>query len=449
MPERPIRDMLSKYSDRNPVRFHMPGHKGFLSAWDVTELGITDDLNSPGTAIRRAQELLAACYQSDKSYFLCGGTTEGLKAMFRYLKLTGRSVIMPRHSHRNAFYACIENGIEPVIVDAGCDARLGVLSYEDSLLDAMRANPGAGAVFVTRPDYYGRCLDLKRISEQARAFGMLVLCDSAHGAHFALSDRLPCDASGYADLWVHSAHKTLGALTPSAYLHCSGNIDEKLMCGILPSVRTSSPNYELIMSMDDCRADSFGGRRRWEDCIGRIDGITPVLDSIPGLKVLGSAWAQSAGYRDKDPTRLVLDVSESGGGFYVAKLLEWQDIFVEMADFYHITAILTPYDKPRWYDQLICSLRRICRPAPTVNLPYPEPCKKALPMQQAYFSQGRLAALENATGCISCEPVGAYPPGTPVVLPGEEFTGSAVEYLIRVRESGGALFGAAGGVRVI
>ena len=188
--------MLLAAKDR--VRLHMPGHKGRLDPFDTTELPVTDDLYAPESGIRRAEEMAARAFGAAHTLMLTGGSTAGILAMLLAYVSPGEQVILPRNAHHSALSACVWGGLDAV--------------FADELSQAVARHPQARAVFVTRPDYYGRCMDLAPLCAQAHAAGMRVLVDEAHGAHFAWWDQPQSAGRLGADAWVQSAHKTLPAL---------------------------------------------------------------------------------------------------------------------------------------------------------------------------------------------------------------------------------------------
>ncbi len=442
--KRPIYDMLSSYQKSQPVRLHMPGHKGSLSPMDVTEIPQSDDLNQPTGAIVRAQQLLAEAYSSDHSYLLVGGSTAGIKAMLLYAQMAkGGPIIMPRASHRSAFNACCMYAIDAVMAESSYDT--GGVSYSDeaSLLRAMDAYPHASAVMVTRPDYYGRCMSLEAIYKKAKGYGMLLLVDEAHGAHYAFGEELPESACGVADLWVNSAHKTLNAATSGAYLHASSTIQHHLLEEVLRTQRTSSPSFPIMMSLDDARYHAVTNRGEWDMRASACRQLEDQIDCIDGISVCDDAWAQSYGYIGKDPTRLVIDVRHKGGGFEVArKLYEAHTIQVEMADFHHITAIMTPWDHGDWDQLLLAALKALPIKAGQTSLPpWPEPSKRVMSMHEAWRQAGCWVDSRDALGHVTATALGCYPPGTPLVLPGEVIDQLVLDYLHAVEAAGGSIFG--------
>ena len=441
---RPIYDMLKAYEDENPIRLHMPGHKGVWHPLDVTEIPQSDDLNQPEGAIGEAQALLAEAYGACHSFMLVGGSTAGMKAMLLYNKLKkGGAVILPRATHKAAYNACCMYGIPAVIAESRCDDAGVSYSDESAVLRAMDQNPDASALLVTCPDYYGRCMSLEVIAKEAEALGMLLLVDEAHGAHYAFGDQLPHSAKPYADLWVNSAHKTLCAPTSGAYLHASKGVDHRLLEEALRAQRTSSPSFITLMGLDDARHDALAHPAQWDQRATACQALTDRIDAIEGIHVYDDAWAKDYGFVAKDITRLVVDVSKVGGGFHVAKrLYEDHRIQVEMADFYRIVGIMTPWDQGDCDDRVVEALRALPLKDMHVDLPsWPSSGERRMTMHEAWGQAGRMVDSAEAKGRIAATSVGCYPPGTPLILPGEVINQEVLTYLEAVEQAGGSIFG--------
>lgn len=449
----PVGQMLQAYAREGIVRLHMPGHKGrgpaLDPAWDVTEVPGTDDLHAAEGPLLEAQRALARVAGAHQSYFIVGGSTCGVHAMLLAALPPGGSFLATRHVHRSVVNACILYGFHPIWVEVPEVDGLPV-APEAALCQALEAHPEANAILVTRPDYYGRCLDLCPLSRAAHAKGMRLLVDAAHGAHLAMGEGLPGNPAGFADLWVESAHKTLPALTQAAWLHAGPGAPEQALSRALDWVETSSPSYLLMQSLDEARLYLEQARPRLCLLLAGLERLRESVDRLPGLEACGQAWAKQFGYAAQDPTRVVVDVRGTGrSGLAAAAGLRQGGVQVEMADFYRVVAITTPED--RWEDlagfgRALAALSEHpgpgCPPSPA--LPTPGPA--CLPLAQAARGRSRRIPLREAAGEVAAEAVGAYPPGEPCWLPGEVITPEALAYLDEVVAQGGSLFGARKGM---
>ena len=409
----PMEAMLLAAKDR--VRLHMPGHKGRLDPFDTTELPVTDDLYAPESGIRRAEEMAARAFGAAHTLMLTGGSTAGILAMLLAYVLPGEQVILPRNAHHSALSACVWGGLDAV--------------FADELSQAVARHPQARAVFVTRPDYYGRCMDLAPLCAQAHAAGMRVLVDEAHGAHFAWWDQPQSAGRLGADAWVQSAHKTLPALGGGAWLHLAEGMDARRARRFLRMVQTSSPPFPILRSLDNARA--------WMDAHGR-EALAALCAQI---RVLRRRIEALGGYvcRDTDdPTRLVIETLGRGAtGFAAQDALGERGVDVEMADDEGLVCILTPMDERTWYDRLVEALAPLPQGTPLARrpVPLPPPGPRAMSVREAALAPQEATPLDRAEGRVAAVSAGLYPPGTPLVLPGERVTGPAVERLRRMPPS--------------
>lgn len=441
---------LGAYAALGPARFHMPGHKargmgGFwrddLIGWDVTELSDTDNLHAPAGAIREAQEQLASAYGAAHSFMSVNGSTAAVQAMLLSLE-PGDTLLLSRDAHRSAVSGAALAGLDTYFIVPGYDAEndlIGMVTPE--ALDEALTNTGATAVLVTSPNYLGLCADLEALSRCAKRHGALLLVDAAHGAHFPFSEALPPGAAGCADMWAHSQHKTLNALTQAASLHLADcRVTPARVARALAMVETTSPSYLLMASID--WSIHMARRQNWSAQVRRCMALAQEIAAMPGLSVLPTELG--AGIAARDHTRLVIDVSGRGLGGYEAKaLLEKDGIFIEMADARRLVLITTPSDDPGWYPRLKEALGRLPRAGGRFNPLPPVYAQGAarLPIRQAMFSRQQSVPLGASVGRIAGEPFGIYPPGVAACMPGEEITRPLVEGLRLAGENGAAFFG--------
>ncbi len=430
---RPMKEMLDTLAPR--VSLHMPGHKGkplfgegnsFQA--DTTELPVTDDLYAPSGAIAKAQSLMADAAGAGHSLMLTGGATAGIHAMMMYALRPGETVILPRNAHLSVINACILGDIHPVFVP--CSITLDGYAHvpAESFLQAIQESPQARAVLVTRLDYYGGMVPLERIARAAHDAGMRLLVDEAHGAHLPWMEGIKSAGACGADLWVQSAHKTLPALTGAAWLHLKQEEDENRARRMLRMVQTSSPGFSILKSLDDARA--------WMEDNGR-QALFDLQQLLQEIRLQMQSW----GYRDAheiwrnlplsfDPTRLVIDAPQ--GGYALAQSLQKQGIDVEMADERRVVCIFTVMDGPETAERLLSALfSSACQPKlqpdnkPTA---FPLP-RRLMPLRQAALSDLQTVSFKEAVGRTAGASAGLYPPGIPLVTPGEEITPEVVSLI--------------------
>ena len=429
---RPVHDMLVKASGRRSG--HMPGHKGRPPferidpyALDTTELPITDDLYAPERGLLEAQRLYAGAAGAEETIFLHNGSTSGIHAMVQLYAHEGDTVILPRNAHLSAVNGCVLGGLRPVWIPVAQTLDGFCYIAESDVLRALDEYPEAKAVLLTRPDYFGGCLPLERVIDQSHARGVRVVIDEAHGAHFPWLAGMASAGELGADAWVQSVHKTLPGFTGSAVLHLRDAADRPRAMTILRREQTSSPSFLLMMSMDDARAwMQAHGRARLEEVVREANALRGALPLLGYADAHGS-WRETG--LAFDPTRLVIDAPQ--GGYVLAEALQSHGIDVEMADDRRVVLILTVMDSPEDIRRIGDAMRSIpagpCRQA-AVQGPYAIP-RQVMPMRAAAMGRTEQVPLLRAAGRVAAMAAGLYPPGVPLVCPGEEITEEIVQRL--------------------
>jgi len=394
-----------------------------------------DDLSHPTDRLREAQDRLAALAGADRSFFLVNGTSGGVIAMMAALCGPGDSLILPRGSHRAVYHGLILGGIRPIyIYPDWADGRPGLPAPEDveRILDE---HPRAKGMVVTSPDYWGRCADIEGISGVLHRRGKALLLDQAHGAHFGVHPDLPPHGGIQgADIWVQSAHKTLPALTQSAWLHVSPTapVSAERVAQKIRLRQTTSPSYPMMGSMDYARYWlESQARDAYTALLGRMDRAVKRLEN--GTPVRRADFSGDRGVARTDPTRLVLDISGLGidAGAAEAYLLE-KGIRVEWAQGRYLVLICTPWHSRRDFSRLTRSLGRI--PAKTGKvrwdvLPSLPEAEGIRPMGQALDSATEEIHYTEAEGRVAGDFVIPYPPGIPLLCPGERVTAAHIDWI--------------------
>lgn len=454
--EMPIVEGLVRYADENNVPFHMPGHKNNANNFqelevirhrlydiDVTEVPGTDNLHCPEGIILEGEKKAAQCYGASKSYFLINGSTCGIYAMILACTNPGDNIIVQRDCHRAVHMACLLGGVncsyvEPEIVPEFYIT--GGVSY-DNIIKAIEKSPEAKAVVLTYPSYYGICSDIETIAKIVHERGMLLLVDSAHGAHFAFSDKLPKSSlSCGADAEVVSVHKSLPAMTQCSILNTTSAMDEDRVSFMLRMFETSSPSYVLMSSIDAARSIMQSrGEALLEQLIDEINEFKYMIKGLYPYRVLEKKDLINCSGFDMDATKIV--IASSYGGYALEKALR-QDygIQVEMSDYKNIVAIGTVGDNKNAYKRLYRALYELQGKLPEYHVPeisskYPEH-NTVMSMRSAYYSAKEKILLKDAEGRISSEIAAPYPPGIPVLLPGEKITRQIIDYITSAREAG-------------
>lgn len=458
-PKRPLVEALLKFSKANPVSFHVPGHKGgnlsglpadFRSVlrYDLTELTELDDLHEPDGAIKEAQQRLSAFYGSDQSFFLVNGSTVGNLAMVYATCDVGDTIIVQRNAHKSVFHAIELTGARPVLVSPSWDTvtmTTGPMSVSQ-IRKALEAYPDAKAVVVTHPTYYGKTgLDLEEMIRVCHTYGVPVLVDEAHGAHFVVGDPFPRSALDMgADVVVHSAHKTLPAMTMSSFLHVRSNIvSYERVSHYLQMLQSSSPSYVLMASLDDARAyvESYNE----EDKVLFIDrrlAFMKRLAMIPGLEMIEL----------DDPLKLIIRV-EGYSGFELQKELEAEGVFAELADPYQVLFVLpllrVGFDYP--FEEIggriefaVARLNQTCEMPNLVETPLFDEGISYLTYTARQLAQMETEWIpyDKAVGRVVAASIIPYPPGIPLLIGGEKIVDGHIQSLTRLLQVGAKFQGA-------
>lgn len=445
----PIHSMLMGAAGTKALRFHMPGHKGLIrlpgASLDLTELPNTDTLLEPTGAILQACEDAARCWHSGHSFLLVNGSTAGIQTMLLWAAMQGRAVLLPRDCHSAAVYACAVAGIQPTWLDPAWHAGEQMNVWQPVYLSQMPG--GKSALFLTYPDYYGRCINITGIQAQTAGCDVKLLIDAAHGSHFAFSNLLPADAGTVADAWVAGAHKTLPAPTQTAFLHVRDSRDAPDFARMLRGVTTTSPSFLLMAGLDNSRVFMEGSGDRLDALVSQCHALAARLNRLPGVRCWRKADAVAMGYADHDATRLVVDVRGLGmSGWEAGARLRAYGVEPEMCDIARIVLIATVMDDQARLDRLYAAFERLAmekKQKPfaggVASLPVRGPA--AMTLRQAWLSPAIELPLEHAAGRVASEPFGAYPPGIPLCMPGEVIPADAIALIREVQALGGGVFG--------
>ena len=432
MQELPLFNAIKTYAGKSPARFHMPGHKGALSPFDVTEVEGTDNLHSPHEAILESEKLCANMMGARDAFFLVSGSTAGNLAMLM-LPGSGKRILLGRNCHKSAINGIAIAGYEaiPLLPD-----KDGIFSAE-SVEEELSKHP-CDAVFITSPTYRGAVSPIEEIAESAHSYGALLFVDSAHGAHFAYSAMLP-PVPYKADAWCVSCHKTLEAYTQTALLLTGKScpFTRGKVQSVLNMFQSTSPSYPLMLSIES----SVMRPSDWDGHIERIIRVRKRINEIRGCRLLGPDDPQKA-----DITRLNIAVKGLSGRSLERGLLE-RGIVPEMADAECVTLITSPLDRDGWYCMLFEALSSIASGSCEIEDGHkfsaadPIPGRAVVSVREAVLGEAELVPLEDSAGRICAAAVGCYPPGTAVLFPGEMITEENVRLLMGELKSGAELFG--------
>lgn len=449
----PYLDALKKYISEEVAPFDVPGHhmgnvsndfKDYIGEMtfkcDVNAPRGLDNLNHPTGVILEAEDLLASAYDADEAFFLINGTSAGILAMIMATCSAHQEIIMPRNCHKSAINALVLSGARPIFIKPDYDYNLEIANQPsvDAYIEAMDKYPNARAVFVINPTYFGAVLDLKAIVEEAHKRGMLVLVDEAHGAHFAFNHYGPYSAMECgADLSAVSLHKTAGSLTQSSALLRKGNLVSHYdISKTLAIINTTSPSTLFLASLDAARKYmALNGQTAMNDIVNLTNYARKEINRIPGFRAHGRDYFLAKGVYDYDDTKLVIELAHINlNGFEAYNLLKDEyHIQMELAEAYTLLAIVAIGSKKEHIDRLIAALKDISKkylkkddnyPKYTYDTPF---AVGIIRPRTAYHAPLKVVDLDDALGLISKESIMIYPPGIPLIIPGEIFNKDIIE----------------------
>jgi lysine decarboxylase len=445
---------LEGLSRRNMISFHVPGHKGGkifkkynlerienIGKFDITEIPGSDNLHAPEGMIKEAQERAKDFYGGDHTFFLVNGTTSGIISMIMAATNPGDKIIVPRDCHKSVISGMILGGVEPIYVKPQICSKLflSMAITAEAIEGAIKDNPDAKAVLITYPNYYGICSDIEKIAEIVHNHNKILLVDEAHGAHLKLSEDLPISAlDAGADIVVHSTHKTLPSLTQSSMLHVKGKrIDIDKLKFMLSLNQSSSPSYLLMAALDMAvNIVAEEGNYLMQKLIGNIKDFREAIDKTEGLDILSKEIIGSYGVKDIDITKLTINMKEIGiDGIKLEEILrEKYSIQVEMADIYNVLAVSSIANDKHDFERLARSLksihddRRIAHKKNEMpEFSFMIPKVELLPRDAVYREKKSIPFIQSG-GRISGEYIIPYPPGIPLVCPGEVISQEIIEY---------------------
>ncbi|NLC26818.1 MAG: aminotransferase class I/II-fold pyridoxal phosphate-dependent enzyme [Fastidiosipila sp.] len=462
----PLLQALSEYRKKRVVSFDVPGHKQgrgneeltrFLGkeclSVDVNSMKMLDNLIHPTGVILEAEQLAADAFGAGRCFFMVNGTTSAVQAMIMSTCLPGDKIIMPRNVHRSAVNALVLTRAEPVYVNPGLIPDLGIplgMSVAD-VRRAIQENPDAKAVLLNNPTYYGVCPHIKEIVDLAHAAGMKVLVDEAHGTHFYFSDNLPVSAmEAGADMAAVSLHKTGGSLTQSSLLLLAPEMEKEsgYVHQIINLTQTTSASYLLLSSLDITRRNlALRGKETYQRVIEYAGYAREEINQLDGYYAFGAEQCDGDAFYAFDVCKLPVHTRAMGlSGFEVYDILrDDYNIQVEFGDMGNFLAILSVGDRPVAIERLIAALgdintRFASLPEAMLVNEYIEPVLAMAPTEAFYADCERLP-LEKCKDRISTESIMCYPPGIPILAPGELVTDEVLSYIKHAKERGSQMTG--------
>ncbi|MGM9924890.1 MAG: aminotransferase class I/II-fold pyridoxal phosphate-dependent enzyme [Bacillus sp. (in: firmicutes)] len=460
----PIYEALERFKKQRIVPFDVPGHKrgrgnpeltAFLGeqcvSVDVNSMKPLDNLVHPVSVIKEAEQLAAEAFGAAHAFFMVNGTTSAVQAMVLTACKQGDKIILPRNVHKSVINALVLCGAKPVYVNPEMDKRLGIaLGMSISQIEkAILENPDAKAILVNNPTYYGICSDLSGIVKLAHKHHMLVLVDEAHGTHLYFGKNLPISAmAAGADMASVSMHKSGGSLTQSSFLLMGPSVNAGYARQIVNLTQTTSGSYLLLSSLDISRRNlALNGEEIFRQVIEISGYMRSEINKIGDYYAFSRELVNGDSIYDFDVTKLAVHTLDIGlAGIEVYDFLRDEyDIQIEFGDIGNILAYVSVGDRKRDVERLLSALAEIRRrfgkdKTGLFTQEYIDPQVVTTP-QHAFYAEKESLPIRETAGRVCSEFVMAYPPGIPILAPGEKITKDIIDYIVYAKEKGCSMTG--------
>lgn len=463
----PYFQALLDYVDAGVIPFHTPGHKqgvGMDRAFrefvgdnicsiDLTPMPGIDDLLQPTESIKEAQELAAEAYGADHTFFLVNGSTSGNQCMMMAAVNPGDKIAVPRNAHKSMLGGLVMSGAHPIYMQPEVDDALHMDNCvtPETIQATLAQHPDVKAVYVVSPTYYGVAADLASIVRIAHDAGKIVLVDEAWGPHFHFHPALPLSATAArADLSINSTHKMLSAFSQCAMLHAIGTrVRLDRLKAVLKMFLSTSPNLPMVASLDVARKQmATEGAPLLSSTIELAEETRRRLNAIDGVYCFGEELQGRPGVFDLDPTKVTITVKDLGyTGYEASEILRRRyNVQVELADLFNVVALFTIGTTQNAADRLVLGVSELAREDRAVDIFSPSgvlerrvkrgtyrlpkiPPMRMLP-RDAFLADTEFVKFKESRGRICAETISPYPPGIPVISPGEELTAEIIDYLL-------------------
>ncbi|MEK6646523.1 MAG: aminotransferase class I/II-fold pyridoxal phosphate-dependent enzyme [Candidatus Firestonebacteria bacterium] len=464
----PLYDAVVRYAKKKKVSFHTPGHKHgtgidkkfreFVGSRifdiDLTLLEEVDSLHDPRGVIKEAQRLASEAYGSDYSFFLVNGTSCGNHAMILATCMPGDKIVIPRNAHKSVIAGVILSGAEPIYLQPEINKELNIICNitPEQVSKALGENPDAKAVLITSPTYNGIVADIKKIAEIVHSYKKILLVDEAHGPHLKFHPDLPISAiEAGADIIVQSTHKIISGLTQASMLHARKTVDILKLKRILQLIQTTSPSYILMSALDVARMQmALYGKNMLSHAIDLANTARIKINQMKLISCFGKEMINQNSIYGIDSTKLTINVCKTGISAYeTSKILNKEyEVQMESADFVNMLAIVTIGNTKKDIKRLISGLTNVEKKCSissqnmTKNIVWPNfSAQIAMNPRDAAFSMTKKVPFKDAIGAVSAEVVSPYPPGIPILVPGERITREIYDYLYELNNVGARING--------
>lgn len=462
----PYFQALLEYVDSGVIPFHTPGHKQGIGmdrafrefvgdnicAIDLTPMPGIDDLLQPAESLLEAQQLAAEAYGADRSYFLINGSTSGNQCMMMTAVNPGEKIAVPRNSHKSMLGGLVMSGAQPVYMQPVVDEAMHMdhCVTPETIRQTLDEHPDLQAIYIVSPTYYGVAANLEAIAEIAHDAGKLLLVDEAWGPHFHFHPALPISATaGGADLCINSTHKMLSAFSQCAMLHQTGpRVRVDRLEAVLKMFLSTSPNLPMVASLDVARKQmAVEGAALLSRTIALAEETRRRLNAIDGVYCFGEELQGQPGVYDLDPTKVTITVKDLGyTGYEASEILRRRyNVQVELADLFNVVALFTIGTTESAADRLVEGMMELAREDRPIDIFSPSgilerrmktgtyklpkiPPMRMLP-REAFLAQTESVKFKSSKGRVCAETISPYPPGIPVISPGEEITDEIIDYL--------------------
>lgn len=445
----PIIKGLNEYVSKNKTRFHMPGHKGkeVLIDWknlipeiDVTEIEGTDNLHFPSSIILESQLLASKTFKTKRTYYSVNGTTGGIYAAIMSSTKPGDKILIQRNCHKSVYNAIILGKLNPIYIYPNYNNENNIVTdiNPEDIEKALSKHSDIKAVVITNPSYYGVCSDVESIANIVHKHNKILIVDEAHGSHLIFSNKLPKSAiEAGADIVLQSTHKTLPAFTQSSMVHvCSNRVDLERLETMLSIHMTTSPSYILMSSLDFARAYmDQEGKQKLNILTENVKKVTSFMENIDGVKIFNGRDKKVC--FDFDITKILINLTGINiNGSRLEEILNRDyNIQVEMSDSYYVLALVTVFDEYEDLEKLALAIEDIAKKevyrtdkVDKLDFKYIKP-KTKISIYDAFYNEVEHVETIRSIGKISANFIIPYPPGIPILCPGEEITEEIVEYI--------------------
>lgn len=444
--ETPILNKLNMIRKEERISFHMPGHKGknTLINWgdyvpyiDTTELPGLDNLHNAIGIIDESEKLAARAFGTKRTMYSINGTTGSMYIALGTVTNPGDKILVQRQSHKSIFNGAILNRLNIDYIYTNYNEKHHLYTGLDpmDIELKLKEDPSIKVVVITNPNYFGICSDIEKIAEIVHKHNRILLVDEAHGSHFAFSDRLPITAvKAGADICVQSIHKTLPSFTQTSVIHVgSDRVDIDKLKSMSSLYQTTSPSYLFMLSLEIARAYMEGeGKHKLDE---NIDIIGEMIDDLSNTErvYVFTEDEDDKTIKNKDITKILFSIDGIKGTDLKKALREDYGIYVEMADYYYALALSSVMNDREDFYSLKNAIKEMALKKPKedikpFNFNLPKPLVHQ-PIYEAYYSPKEMVKLEESIGRVCSSLIIPYPPGIPLICPGEVITKELVEYI--------------------